>query len=422
MGGVILYTSPMRLGPLHLIRHLTFERLHKSERLWHHFSSELARAEQRGNRLAARVLEHTHGLMHSPLSARFVPGRRPSGRVHPRSAEAAERVVRAYQRAKGSSAQPPAASMWDSLTAERRDFLEALDTGNVARVQRMLESLFVSPLIHGLGQVHVSHLPLLDETITHLSFAFTDTLVSLAEAVGAVRVSCMGQDAPAHLRPLHRDLDALYESLTSRLGFEPDYPDISNMFGFRVAGRLASIDSLTHAFAAYRLRQLGAGIRDMVFEIGGGYGGLALMAHRAGIGRYTIFDLPWVNALQGYFLILALPENAVRLHGETQGNVAIEPYWILYDQPRGSCNFAVNSDSLPEMASATASDYLRHLHRVVRQSFLSINQEAKAHYGGAEPQICVRELVDACKLFRCISRQRHWLRQGYVEEVYEPVN
>jgi hypothetical protein len=269
--------------------------------------------------------------------------------------------------------------------------------------------------------VHTSHLETLHEPITHLGFHFTDTLVSLAEALGASRVSCMGQDAPGHLRPLHRDLDALYEACADRLGFDPGYPDQCGAFGFRVAGALATIDSLTHAYAAFRLAQLGAGLASSAYELGGGYGGLALMAHRAGIGRYAIFDLPWVNALQGYFLILALPRNAVRLYGETEGNFRVEPYWRLHAEAENACDFSVNSDSLPEMGEATACDYLAHLHRVTAKAFLSINQEAKAHYGGAEPQNCVRELVDRHGGFRCTSRQRHWLRQGYVEEVFEPI-
>lgn len=412
----------MKFGPIHLIRNFTFDRLRKSERLWHHFSSELAGAEKKGNPLAARVLEHTHGLLHSPLSARFAPTVKPTGNVPLASQEAAARVVAAFRKTLADEAAPPTASMWDALTGERKEFLNALRTGDVPGVQRMLEALFVTPLVHGLGQVHVSHLEILDEPITHLGFHFTDTLVSLAEALGVSRVSCMGQDAPGHLRPLHRDLNELFEGCVERLGFEPGYPDQCGAFGFRVAGRLATIDSLTHAYAACRLAQLGAGISSSVFELGGGYGGLALMAHRAGVGRYAIFDLPWVNALQGYFLILALPRNTVRLYGEASGNLRVEPYWRLYTEGENACDFSVNSDSLPEMGEATANDYLTHIHRVTGKSFLSINQEAKAHYGGAEPQNCVRELLDTRGGFRCTSRQRHWLRQGYVEEVFEPMS
>jgi hypothetical protein len=261
---------------------------------------------------------------------------------------------------------------------------------------------------------------------TFLHYRFTDVLVSLAEAVGAARVTAMLQDAPAHLQPLNRNLNDLYTHTVARLGFDPAFPAIGAAYGFHIAGRTATIDSLTHAYTAYRLGQLDAGGADAtVYELGGGYGCLAMLAHRAGIGRYTVFDLPWVNALQGYFLILALPHEAVRLYGETpsptSGTVSLLPYWKLADEPAGACDVFVNSDSLPEMGYDTARGYLPHIRRVTRKAFLSINQEAKAAVPGVGPQQCVRELIEADGGFICRSRQRHWVRSGYVEEVFEPV-
>jgi hypothetical protein len=409
----------MKLGPLHVIRHGTFDRLHKSERLWHHFSDELTRAGDAANPLAARVLEHTHGLMHSPLSARFAPTVKPTVAEHPRGREAAERVIAAFRKAMAEPAAPPAASMWDHLTRDRGAFLAALTAGDVPAVQNALESLFTSPLVHGLGQVHTSHLPLLEQAMTHLHFHFTDTLVSLGEAVGAVRGSCMGQDAPGHLRPLHKDLNDVYRTLVPRLGFDAHYDRHCGAFGFLVADKLLTIDSLTHAYAAWRLVQLG-GPGANLYELGGGYGGLALMGHRAGLRRYAIFDLPWVNALQGFFLILATPPGTVRLYGEDAGGLRIEPYWNLYAEAARSCDWLANSDSLPEMGEATAVDYLGHIRRVVKDGFFSINQEAKVDVPGVGPQNCVHELIRRTGGFRLAGRHRHWLRQGYVEEVYVP--
>jgi hypothetical protein len=144
------------------------------------------------------------------------------------------------------------------------------------------------------------------------------------------------------------------------------------------------------------------------------------MAHRAGVRRYAIFDLPWVNALQGYFLIRTLPEGTVRLHGEDAGDVRVLPYWKLDDEPAGSCDVLVNTDSLPEMGHATAKGYLPKVRRVTRGVFLSVNQEAKAEVPGVGPQQCVAELVAEAGGFRAESRQRYWMRQGYVEEVYRP--
>jgi len=184
-------------------------------------------------------------------------------------------------------------------------------------------------------------------------------------------VTSMIQGPLAHLRPLDRELDPLYQAVSAKLGFDPAFPEVGGAFGFRVAGRLATIDGLTHAYTGHRLRQLEA---DTVFEIGGGYGCLALMARRSGVARYAIFDLPWVNALQGYFLIRTLPEGTVRLYGEDRGDVRVLPYWALANEPEKSCDGLVNTDSLPEMGRATAAGYLPQIRRAARRFFLSINQ------------------------------------------------
>ena len=411
----------MKLGPLHVIRDETFRKLHGYQDLWQQFSGELAAASRAGNPLADRVLEQTHGLLHSPLGARFAPPVLPPDPPadDPHDRAAAGRVVAAYHRAMQDHFDPPTPSMWDRITQEKGDFLTALGHGDVLVVQRALAQMFPTDLTWGLGQVHSSHPELLRlPDPTHLHYRFTDTLVNLAEAVGAARVTSMGQDAAAHLRPLDRDLDALYETTAAKLGFDPAFPELGCAFGFRVAGQLATIDGLTHAYTGHRLRQLGA---DTAFEIGGGYGCLALMARRAGVARYAIFDLPWVNALQGYFLIRALPEGAVRLYGEPAGDVRVLPYWALAAEPDKSCDGLVNTDSLPEMGRATAAGYLPQVRRVARAFFLSINQEAKAGVPGVGEQNCVAELVEETGGFAVLSRQRYWLRQGYVEEVYRPV-
>lgn len=413
----------MKLGPVHLIRDGTFRKLHALQDLWTHFSSALSSASRGGNKLADEVLSHTHGLQHSPLCAKFAPAVLPPNPPVDAAADraAAERVVAAYRLTTKDAASPPSPSMWDRIGAEKRDFLGALEVGNVPAVQSALARMFPSDLIWGLGQVHSGHPELLrSSTATHLHLKFTDTLVNLAEAVGAARLTILTQDTQAHLQPLNRDLDAVFANTAKKLGFDPSFPDVGCAFGFKVNGKLATIDSLTHAYTAHRLRQLGCRWGSTVFEIGGGYGCLALMARRAGVGKYAIFDLPWVNALQGYFLIRSLPEGAVRLHGESKGDVRVLPYWKLTDEPSGVCDGVVNTDSLPEMGRATASAYLPEIRRVIRNFFLSINQEAKGHVPGVGEQNCVAELVEEVGGFAVSTRQRYWMRPGYVEEVYKP--
>jgi len=416
----------MKLGPLplHIIRDTTARRLHGPNDFWHQLSTELSAASRNGNALAQRLLEGTNGLLHSPLSAQFAPARLPGEPRDddPRDRAAAERVVAAYCRAMQDRSEPPTASLWDQITQQRVDFLAALERRDVPSVQKALARMFTSEVVWGLGLVHSAHPDLLrSPEPTGLHFLFTDIAVSVAEALGVARVTSIEQDGAGNLRALDRDLDALVEATAGRLGFDPWFPDVGCAYGFQVAGQFVTLDGMTHALTAYRLRQLGARSQSTVFEIGGGYGCLALMAQRAGVGRYAIFDLPWVNALQGYFLIRALPEGTVQLYGENTGAVRVLPYWRLAEEPDGACLGLVNTNSLPEMGRATAAAYLPQIRRVVQSFFLSINQEAGAVVPGVGAQNCVNELVAEAGGFETVSRNRYWVRQGYVEEVFRPL-
>lgn len=401
----------MKLGPIHLIRDATFRRLHQLQRLWDQFSTALTAAARTGNPLAGEVLDHSHGLAHSPLCARLAPPLFTDPTDDAAGRRAAGRVVVAYQRA---AADGPAPRIDHRPGREQRDFLAALGRGDVAAVTVTLARMFTTELTGGLGHSHPSHIPQLRAGgASHVHLGFTDTLVSLAEAIGAARVTHITRDATSHLHPLDRDLNALFDATATKLGFDPVFPAVGAAYGFGVSGRLVTTDGLIHAYNAHRLRQLGANSAGTVFEIGGGYGCLALMACRAGIGHYTIFDRPWVNALQGYFLIRTLPEGTVRLYGEDAGDVRVLPDWKLGDEPAKACDLLVNTDSLPEMVPAAVKDYLRTIRHVTRGAFLSVNQEATA-------RPCVAELAAEVGGFEVLSRQRYWMRQGYVEEVYRP--
>ncbi|MGL4419370.1 MAG: putative sugar O-methyltransferase [Gemmataceae bacterium] len=409
----------MKVGPVHVIRDATFQRLYELHNLWERLSGQLRNSAAEGNTLATRVLEHTHGLQHSPLYARMAGPWFSEGTNHPTAdLAAAERIIRAYHRSLADRAEPPTPSMWDRIRSEKKQFLRALEERDAPTLVKLLQQMFTTPLTWGLGQVDASHPELLKNgQMTHLHFHFTDNLVSLAEAIGVCRVTAMMQDTPAHLQALNRDLIALLEAITAKLGFPLDFPALGSAYGFILDGHAITIDALTHAYTASRLRQLGA---TTAFELGGGYGCLALMAHRAGILDYRIYDLPWVNALQGYFLIRSLPEGTVRLYGETTGRLEILPYWKLAHAEAQSCDVLVNTDSLPEMGDATARAYLPQIQHVVRKAFLSINQEAQGDVPGVGRQNCVREMVEQSGLFEAVLRQRHWMRSGYVEEVFTP--
>ncbi|MCH7799018.1 MAG: hypothetical protein IID28_11335, partial [Planctomycetes bacterium] len=84
-----------------------------------------------------------------------------------------------------------------------------------------------------------------------------------------------------------------------------------------------------------------------------------------------------------------------------------------------SVELVINCDSLPEIGRETALHYLRQIRRISRR-FLSINQETRKTHNGIA-QNWVSELVEQAGGFQRVYRFRHWMEQGYVEELYERV-
>ena len=310
--------------------------------------------------------------------------------------------------------------MWDDLEGKNRAFLEALRDGSVTSVRDQLSRMFQGPLVWGMTCVLENWLPELRRQTpgNPCQKHFTDLLVSLAEAVGATRLTNAEQEPEAELRALDVDLDDLFRAVEQQTNLDLSFPEVRGACGCQVAGKRVSPDCFQHGYTVYRLRQLGAKRGSRIAEIGGGYGCLAALFYRAGHRRLSIYDLPWVNALQGYFLIMSLPAGSVRLYGESHGSLAVLPHWCFHKIPDRSVDFVINTNSLPEMGAETARAYVAHIRKVLKGLFFSINQEAKAPVLTYGPQQCVAELVAEVGGFTSVSRYRFWMRNGYVEEVF----
>lgn len=332
----------------------------------------------------------------------------------------AARVIRAYQLAYAEhrSASP---SLWDHTARQHRDFLKALRRGNVDTVSAMLSDYFHSALVWGL-----SRQPLADATpdaVWAHSVRTADALVSLAYAVGVMPVPSIEQGGALH----HQIVPpAAYETLIAEIesatGLDLSiWPAAAGNTGWQFGERSSTIDVLLHSYTTLRLQQLGIAAEDPVVEIGGGYGCLAALALKAGFRRYTIFDLPWVNAIQGYLLIRTFGAEAVRLYGEDgTGQVSVLPFWVMHDLPQKSVSLVININSLPEIGHRTARAYIIDIARISRTGLLSINQEAQAATTHGTRQLRVLDLVREVGGLRLAGRHPFWMEQGYVEELYRP--
>ena len=194
-------------------------------------------------------------------------------------------------------------------------------------------------------------------------------------------------------------------------------PDVGGPSVIRFNGQPVAPDVLRHAYVAWRARQL-VDPAAKVLEIGGGYGMLGLLAHRAGMRDWTILDLPFVGCIQmGYLMRVCGADQVSSMDEDRQTPLTIAKPEDIGHIPDDGLGLVVNCDSLPEMGRETALSYLREIKRITPR-FLSINQEAARPYQNV-PQSVVKDLIEEVGGFRRIYRFRYWMEQGYVEELYE---
>jgi hypothetical protein len=367
----------------------------------------------------------THSFMHYPWNAATAPTViLDADQANTKHKEAVSRVIDAYGLACREQIDA-APSMWTDLEASNGEFVNALKKGDFEQLSQTFSRLFQSKAIVGLGKF--------DETLvndvrmnnekSHLQLRITDALVSLGQAIGVLQVTSVEQQGvEPQLKILEVDLTKLLHEIESRIGFKLDSPKIGSTYGCMVEDRFITLDGIINAYVAHRLIQLGLSKSSSLVEIGGGFGSLAEIIYRALGCPYFLYDLPWVAAIQGYFLIMALPAGTVRLLGETNGTVQVLPFWRFADWPERSIDYLVNSDSLPEMGFDTASDYIHKISNKLRGLFLSINQEAMAKNSNVGQQNCVNAMIRSTTNLRLVSRSIYWMRQGYVEEVFSGTN
>ncbi|MGC2854539.1 putative sugar O-methyltransferase [Novispirillum sp. DQ9] len=330
-----------------------------------------------------------------------------------------ERIAAAYRKARplNTSATP---SMWDEHAAARARLAAALEASDLADLRGQFVDLFGGCLLDGMS--HGNRM-FADEALNPYSRGFVglrtlDCLHSLAEATGARPIPSFAQHGLiAYVALLNQDPGRLLAEVQEALGFPLDMPAAGAPYVCRLGGVATAPDVLRHAYIAHRLTQLGLGPEARVLEVGGGFGMAALCARRAGIGRFTIIDLPFVGAIQMAYLGGVLGAAEVSALGEAEAPVRLLPPDAIADLPDDSFDIVINCDSLPEMGRETAAGYIRQFRRLAPR-FLSVNQEAQKVHGGLAQNL-VPALVEAAGGFRRLHRFRYWMEQGYVEELYE---
>jgi len=326
----------------------------------------------------------------------------------------AERVMRAFERAIDEQSvlnKLPQHDVWESVAGTfHGTFIDALTNDSVDALVHQLTNAYRETITHGLGPgKQVYEATLTEAGSASIATLSVDRLMALAEAVGV-----LPYENPEQGRwgvNLYLDPAIVLQRLSDTLGADLTPSQIMGYFGPRVGGGLFFARSADHLYCAWRCLGFGAKLT----EIGAGLAGVGDYAMRLGASSYRIYDLPVLNALQGYALIRA--GHTVSLLGEPEAAVSVRPWWHFDDAP--PCDVVLNQDSFPEIDASFVTGYLRRISQIARY-FVSINQEGAAPAtADGSPQHIVGTLVSEVPGLRRRHRAPYWLRRGYVEEVYE---
>ncbi len=252
-----------------------------------------------------------------------------------------------------------------------------------------------------------------------VALTYLDKLVCLAESLGVLDVENPEQSVQWGSN-LYHDIDDLVDRIEKTIGI-PIAPPVGviPVDGLSTARGPLHYRYFNALYAALRLRAL-AHQDPGVCEYGGGLGLVAYYAYQLGLRDYTLYDLPLSNLFAGHYLIGTLGADAVCLHGEgaRPGTVSVLPYWSCLDASAKSFELALNQDSFPEIDPTLVREYFRQIARTTSKYFLSINQEARAAMG-SRSQNSVPALIRDHEEFQRVYRMKYWIREGYVEELYE---
>lgn len=371
----------------------------------------------------AAILQHSAGRGRIRPDVLLVPDRLPEAD----DVAIAARLLTAYRAARADGYAGDAQSvgpkdLWSTIERRKHGFAALLEQGSAHELAVMLCNVARHPAAEGILQGETEYERIVSDSSyrAFLGLLATDTLVSLAEAVGALPVENPAQGSFG--TNLRRDPGALIAAVEARLGLDVVPPNVDGaLLKLRTPRGLFGERDLNAIFTAHLLTRL---LRDTAHprlcEIGAGGGRTAYWSHRLGLRALTIVDLPDVNVVQGYYLLRNLPADHVTLYGEPvrpDPIVRILPAGALASAGAGRFDLVLNQDSFPEMAPVVVRDYLAWI-RTSAERLLSINHESKPTYGPGLVHASVPEEIACVGGFLLEDRFPYWLRRGYVAELY----
>lgn len=339
-----------------------------------------------------------------------------------------ERLLKAYKKAltDGGKKSDSRQDIWTFLEkGPHADLFTLLETENIYALTFYLCNMSRMGITHGITQGKIEFKKIVsDHTYRGWeSLLSLDKLVTLGEAIGVLPIEDPEQGKFG--LSIFSDVNKIVEKIEKRLKIPIIPPNIEGGL-YKLPTDKGSIHNrdITAVYTSFRCKDILKNIEDSsICEIGAGIGKNAYYSYLFGVDKYTIIDLPYINILQGFYLIKALPSAKIFLYGEKSdkvNSISILPDWSLKKINGKPFDLTLNQDSFPEIDKNIVIDYLKQIKLHTKHFFLSINQESQnTMMIGKLKQHVTSELLSEDKGFQNIYRFPYWMRVGYLEELYK---
>lgn len=287
-----------------------------------------------------------------------------------------------------------AENIWKPLTLDYQSGLSsAFASKNIQVIESFLANLYRGQTVSGFDVPNDATTP------------FADHLIRAASALGVIHAY-----APLQPNDSTYDTEGLLLAMEYVLRARITYPGGGSMRGALVNGRFIPhklIEAVPIVVAIQRLRFQ----PRIIMEIGAGAGTIGYLLRQVIDCEYHTVDLPLVSVVHAFLLMSSV--GNVWLHGELEAKSSVYVHGL--NRPQIQCDLIINKDSLPEFPKSNAIEFLDYIEESLRPRgyFLSINHES--HIGG---QTRVFDLAAASGL-SLIHRSPYWMRDGYVEELWQ---
>jgi hypothetical protein len=360
--------------------------------------------------IAETPYPHNEWLLHRPRRDYGAVPAVSRGVPNPSDTALVTRLVAAYRRTFKESHYGGSGLWWIFFQREHGALHKVLMSGTTADAAKALRNPASNELLYGFDDTRASIIKTLegsaDERI-RLAMLTKMCLVSLAEAVGAIRIeNPENPPKPLSAPPTENLLKAIEPAFEMRIDFPNPFP---SEHGLSTERGIAGFRAAQSLYQAYRIKALLAGVQNpAILEIGGGTGRTAYYCNKMGLKNYTIVDLPFTAISQGYFLGRTLGDDAVIVDGESAKAKSNMVKLLTPDSflgGRSKFDLAVNFDSLTEMPTPIGERYWKEIKSRARM-LLSINHESN------EETMTEITKTKPNQRFPC------WMRRGYAEELF----